>query len=104
MTRISRTFFVLCLAGTAFTLPAQAQDVPPVVQLMFDNLKKQTQLVPTYGAIENDGSGNVTIANLGVDRPATGFEPSVKLTIDKVTLEGVSDAGNGMFEIANATF
>ena len=101
--RLSHKFLmILCLSGTALSLPAQAQDVPPVVAAMLASIERGTQIKPTYDEIEMDGEGAVTISKLTLSKPADGDKPSVTVRIDEMTLEDIEDEGDGLFRVGNA--
>ena len=104
MKAMTKTFLLICLAGTSLTLPVQAADVPAVVRVLFGNWKTQMQVEPAYESINDDGSGNITISKLSVGKAASGGKPGMNLTIDGITLENVSDEGNGLYQIGNASF
>ncbi|MCB1379571.1 MAG: hypothetical protein KDK89_14570 [Alphaproteobacteria bacterium] len=97
-------FVLICLAGTALVSPAQATEVPPAIQAMFDNLERQTSIKPAYETIETDGSGTVTISKMTMNKDSASGDPAIKMMIDKVVLSGIADQGNGLYEIGNATF
>ena len=99
-----KAFVLLCLAGSALSLPARAADVPPVVDLMLKNWESQLKIKPAYDSINDDGAGNITIENLHLDKPAEGDGPSFKSSVAEVVLKGVDDKGDGLFEIATADF
>lgn len=98
-----KTVALLCLAGSALTLPARAEDVPPVVDLMLKSWESQLKLKPAYDSIE-DNNGDITIKNLHVDKAAAGDAPGVKLNVAEVQLKGVTQKEEGLYEIANADF
>jgi len=99
-----KTLVILLLSATAFSLPAAAQDIHPAVQALLDNFERQAHIKPAYEAIETDGNGGVTIRKLTVNKPAEDGAPSVTMRIDEVVLSGISEAGDGLYEIANANF
>jgi len=97
----AHTFLLICLATTALSLPARADDVPPVVKAMIDNWASQLQVKPTYESLNDDGSGNITIKKLTVAKPAAGEDPAMNLVIDEVDLKGVTDEGDNVYQIAS---
>ncbi|MGH6855706.1 MAG: hypothetical protein ACREDN_09840, partial [Aestuariivirga sp.] len=103
MKTLPKTFFVICLAGTLLTLPVAAADVPVVVRVLLANWKAQMQVEPTYESIDDDGSGNITVNKLRLEK-SPGGPPGLTLTIDEIRLEGVSGGDNGLYEIGHATF
>lgn len=103
--RLSHKFLIiLCLSGTALSLPASAQDVPPAVAALLDNIERQTSIKPTYESIDTDGSGTVTISKLALNKPSNDKEPSVTMRVDEAVFANISDKGNGLFEIGSADF
>ena len=103
MRQSHKGLIIVLLSATALSLPAAAQDVPPVVQALLDNVERQAHVKPAYEAIETDGSGAVTIRKLTVNKPSENGAPSVTMRIDEIVLSGISDAGDGLYEIANAS-
>ena len=99
-----RPSLFLLLATSAFTIPAQAEEVPPVVSAIFKNWDTQLRTAPTYEKIETDGSGNVTISNLAATVGADDPAGKAKLSIGTITLENVAAEANGIIEIGTATF
>ena len=94
----------LFLATSAWTLPAQAKDVPPVVAAIFKSWETQFKSEPTYEKLENDGAGNITITNLVANVAADGPTPGMKLTIGSIALGNVAEEANGLIDIGTATF
>lgn len=104
MQRPLKTCIFIVLASSALTLPAAAEGVPPVVDLMLKNWASQLKIKPVYDSIEDGGNGNITISSLHLDKAADGGGPAMKSTVGKVVLKGVEDKGDGLFEIATADF
>lgn len=101
----SRKYFAFLLISTSFLiLPAQAQDVPPAAAAILKSWEQQSKLKPSYDKLDVDGSGNVTITNLSSSMAAAGDNPGFKITIGEVALRDISDAGDGLYEIGQATF
>ena len=94
----------LLLATSAFTIPAQAEDVPPVVNAIFSSWETQLKTKPTYEKLEADGSGNITITNLVANTTADGSKPGMKLTMGTLLLKGVASEEGGLIEVGSATF
>jgi hypothetical protein len=99
-----KLFLLVLLSGTALAHPAQAQDVPPAVQAMLDNMETQVGAEPDYDDIETDADGTVTITKLVIKAPAKNGQPAVNLTIDKVTMSDIADQGDGLYEVGSSTF
>jgi hypothetical protein len=91
------------LATSALTAPALAQDRPPVVTAILQSIEAQIKGASTIGNISDDGAGNIIVSNIAFDSPSANNQPAVKFSIAELALKGVSDKGNGLFEIANAT-
>ena len=104
MTNSYRIIIAACLAGTALTLPAFAEDVPPAAQAVLDMLERQSNAKPTYDSIETDSSGNVTISNVKISRAGSDGVPGMSTTIAELSLEEISDEGGGLYEIGSASF
>jgi len=104
MTSNRKIFIYLLLSSSFFTLPAQAQDVPPAAAAILKSWEQQAKVKPTYDSIDVDGAGNVTITNLGSSMAAASDNPGFKITIGEVALRDISDAGGGLYEIGHATF
>lgn len=104
MTPSRKKFVYLLISTSLLALPARAQDVPPVVDAILKSWEQQTKLKPTYDKLDVDSSGNVTITNLSSSMSAGGNSPGVKITIGEVTLQEISDAGGGLYEIGQANF
>ena len=104
MKTMTKTFIVICLAGTSLALPARAEEVPDVVKILFDNWKNQTQVEPTYESIATDAQGTITITKLAMEKTAAGPTPGMKMTVDEISFEKVSDEGQGLYQIGGASF
>jgi hypothetical protein len=99
-----RSAVFLLLATSTLTIPAQAEDVPPVVNAILKSWETQFQAKPTYEKIETDSGGNVTITNLVASAAAEGPKPGMKLTIGAITLEDVAAEADGLIDVGSATF
>jgi hypothetical protein len=95
---LSATF--LLLASSNLSVPAYAEDVPPVVTAIFKSWET-VKATPTYGKLETDSDGNVTITNLSATIPAKDAGPEVQLTIGEVKLNDVSDEANGIIDVGS---
>ncbi|NJM30088.1 MAG: hypothetical protein HC855_08260 [Rhizobiales bacterium] len=104
MRPLALAFTSAFLATSALTVPALAQDRPPVVTAILQSFETQLKGSASIGNIADDGSGNITVTNMSFDAPASGTEPAIKFTVGEMALNGVSDKGSGLFEISNATF
>ena len=92
--------------STILASPALATDEPPVVQAIFKSWGNQYKIKPTYKNLTADGD-TVTIegleATVASPEGASGG-PGAKLTVGKLELKGVSDQGNGLFEVETGTY
>jgi hypothetical protein len=104
MKRPIKVIGLILLAGSALAAPARADDVPPVVELMLKNWETQLKIKPAYDSIKDDGSGNITIMNLQLNKQAEGDGPGFASSIAEIDLKGVEDKGDGLYEIATADF
>ena len=104
MIKTSKRLLLLCLATTALAVPAQAGDVPAVVDVILQNIERQTQSKPTYESIETDGSGTITITNLSMAPKAADGGGTMTFTMGSMTLEDVSEEDDGLYDIGSATF
>jgi hypothetical protein len=102
-TTLRPAIFVL-LAATSLTIPARAEDVPPVVAAIFKTWETQLKAKPTYDKIETDSSGNVTISNLSAAVGAEDPAGKVKFSIASIKLENVAAEANGVIGVGAATF
>ena len=93
-----RSSFFLLLATTAFTIPAQAEEVPPVVSAIFKSWETQFKAKPSYEKIEADGDGNVTITNLAESLAAEGHNLGMNFTIGKITLKDIAAEEGGLIK------
>lgn len=94
----------LLLATSALTFPAQAEDVPPVVNAILKSWEIQFKAKPTYEKIETDSSGNITVTNLGANMAAEGSGGGMKLTIGTLVLSNVAEEADGLIDVGSATF
>jgi hypothetical protein len=100
---VRAAYFSTAAIVLAIPCAALAADEPPVVDAILDSWEKQFKVRPTYDAINDDG-GSIVIDGLKAQMSQEGQQGSVSLTIGKMTLSGVSDQGDGLFEIANAQY
>jgi hypothetical protein len=99
-----RLFLLLCLSTSVFALPAQAQDVPPAVQAMLDSMARQTNTKPSYASLEQASDGTVKIGALTLALPAAAGNPGMNVVIGEVSLAGIADQGEGLYQIGTAKF
>lgn len=100
-----KMFAIACFASAA-ALPglAQAGDAPAAVQAFLANLERQTAAKPRYDALKDDGTGNVTLTNLSLEKPAKGEDPALTLKVGKADFSGITAEGPSHFLIGKASF
>jgi hypothetical protein len=99
-----RSSLFLLLATTTFAIPAQAEEVPPVVSAMFKNWEAQLRGTPAYDKIDTDSSGNVTISNLAADLETQDPGMSIRFSVGSIVLENVAAEANGLIAVGAAKF
>ena len=99
------SLMIACLTSVAL-LPglALAEDAPPAVQAFLANVERQIAIKPSYDALKTDGSGNVTITNFTLAKPAEGENPSFTLKTGEITLTGITDEGQSLYQVEKAGF
>lgn len=104
--RLFHKMFAAAWLASATALPglAQAADAPAAIQAFLANLERQTAAKPSYEALKDDGSGNVTITNLTLTKPAQGEDPALTLKVGEAGFSGISEAGPAHFLIGKANF
>jgi hypothetical protein len=105
MTFSHKMFMIVCLASTAFAVPAMAQEeeVPAAVQAFLDNIERQTSVEPTYDSVAESDDG-VTLKNLTLSKAAEGEEPAITLKIAEATFSEISEEGEALYRVGSATF
>ena len=99
-----RLIVALCLTGTALSLPASAEDVPDAAAALFAMMERAYGAKPAYDSIEESDDGDITIANLRIEKPAVGGGPAMKAQIAEISMTGVEDADDGIIEVGEASF
>src|SRR5262249_54833438 len=86
------------LAGVS---PAFAADEPPVIAALLKNYEIQAKVKPTFTSIATESDGSIVIEGLTATVPVQN-DPNgrVSWSVAKVKLTGVTDKGDGLFEIA----
>ena len=104
--RLFHKMFAAAWLASAAAFPglAQAADAPAAVQAFLANLERQTAAKPSYEALKDDGSGNVTITNLTLSKPAQGEDPALTLKVGEAGFSGISEEGPAHFLIGKANF
>lgn len=104
--RLIHSFFAFaCLSSVALAPGlAHAEDVPPAVAAFLANLERQTGAKPSYEALKSDGSGNVTLSNLTLSKPAAGEDPGVTVKTAEVAFTGITDQGASLWQVGKASF
>jgi hypothetical protein len=106
MTLVKRSALALMVfTSLAGVSPAFAAEVPPLVTAILKNWESQLKVKPTYQSLTTEGDGSVVIdglsANLAVPGGSAG---KVSVSVGKIKLSGISDKGNGLFEVASAQY
>lgn len=106
MTVVKRSALALILfTSLAGISPAFAAEEPPIVTVLLKNWESQLKVKPAYQALTTESDGSVVIDGLTVNMPVQGdTSGKMTLTIGKTRLSGVTDQGNGLFEVAKAEF
>lgn len=102
MTLFKRSALVLILATSlAGVAPVWAAEEPPLVTAIMKNWENQLQVKPTYKSVTTEGDGSVVIDGLTASMMTPG-EPASKMSFNvaQVKLSGITDKGNGLFEVA----
>jgi hypothetical protein len=97
-TLISATF--LLLATSSLSIPASAEDVPPVVTAIFKSWEA-VNVTPIYDKLETDSNGNVTITNLSATIPPKDGGPEVKFTVGEIALNDVGEEKDGIISVGS---
>ena len=103
--RLVHSFVVAALLSAAW-LPgmAAAADAPPAVQAFLANIERQTAVKPAYEAINTDGSGNVTITNLTVAKPASANAPGITMKVGEIQFSGITEESPALYRVGKASF
>jgi hypothetical protein len=93
---------VTSLAGIS---PAFAAEEPPLVTAILKNWESQLKVKPTYQSLTTESDGSVVIDGLSANVAIAG-EPAgkVSVSVGKIRLSGISDKGNGLYEVASAQY
>lgn len=97
-----RATLLVLLATSAFTIPARAEDLPPVVAALFGNLEKQINVKPTYEKLETDSSGNITISNMAVSYAAMAGGPQINYTVKAISFENIGAEADGIIKVGKS--
>ncbi len=107
MTLVRRSALALIIfTSLAGVCPAFAADEPPLVTAILKNWESQLKVKPTYQALTTEGDGSVVIDGLSADLEVVPGDPAGKMSVSvgKIRLSGISDKGNGLFEVASAQY
>lgn len=106
MTLVKRSALALILATSlAGAAPAWAAEEPPLVTAILKNWESQLQVKPTYKSLTTGSDGSVVIDGLSANMVVPGEdEGKMALTIGQMKLSGITDKGNGLFEVAAAEY
>ncbi|MFZ5676633.1 MAG: hypothetical protein ACOZAM_27035 [Pseudomonadota bacterium] len=106
MTLVKRSALILILATTlAGAAPAWAAEEPPLVTAILKNWETQLQTKPTYKSVSTGSDGSVVIDGLSANMQAPGEDQGkMSFNVAQVKLSGITDKGNGLFEVAAAEY
>ena len=106
MTLVKRSALILILATSlAGAAPAWAAEEPPLVTAILKNWETQLQTKPTYKSISTGSDGSVVIDGLSANMQAPGEDQGkMAFNVAQVKLSGITDKGNGLFEVAAAEY
>ncbi len=93
----------MILAFLAGASPAFAADEPPVVTAILKLLETKYKVKPSYRSLTTESDGSIVIEGLSAEI-APGVAPEHgSVAVGKIKLSGVTDQGNGLFEVAELT-
>lgn len=85
--------------------PAWAAEEPPLVTAILKSWENQLQTKPTYKSISTGSDGSIVIDGLSATvKPAAEGDPQMVLNVAQMKLSGITDKGNGLFEVAAAEY
>jgi hypothetical protein len=95
---------LILFTSLAGVQPAWAADEPPLVTALLKSWEKQLKVKPTYQSLTTESDGSVVIDGLSATVPTPG-DPATKMSfvVGKIKLSGITDKGNGLFEVAAAS-
>jgi len=104
MTLVKRSALALILfTSLAGVSPAFSADEPPIVTALLKNWESQLKVKPTYQSLSTEADGSVVIDGLNASLPVQGDATGkMAISIGKIKLSGITDKGNGLFEVAAA--
>ena len=65
---------------------------------------RQTNTKPSYASLEQASDGTVKIGTLTLALPAAAGNPGMNVVIGEVSLAGIADQGEGLYQIGTAKF
>lgn len=106
MTLVRRSALVLILfTSLAGVSPALAAEEPPLVTAILKTWETQFKVKPTYQALTTESDGSVVIDGLTATLPIQGDATGkMSVSVGKIKLSGITDKGNGLFEVAAAQY
>lgn len=106
MTLVRRSALTLLLVTSLSGIaPAWAAEDPPLVAAILKNWENQLQTKPTYKSIRTGSDGSIVIDGLSATVKAAGEnEPQMSINVAQMKLSGITDKGNGLFEVAAAEY
>jgi hypothetical protein len=106
MTLVKRSALALiAFTSLAGISSAYAAEEPPLVAAILKNWETQLKVKPTYQSLSTEADGSVVIDGLNASLPVQGDATGkMAISIGKIKLSGITDKGNGLFEVAAAQY
>jgi hypothetical protein len=96
---------LIVITSMAGISPAFAAEEPPLVTAILKNWESQLKVKPTYQSLTTEGDGSIVIAGLNANIEGPGKAASkMSVSVGRIKLSGISDKGNGLFEVASAQY
>jgi hypothetical protein len=106
MTLVKRSALALIVfTSLAGISPAFAAEEHPLVTAILKNWETRFQAKPTYQSLTTESDGSVVIDGLNASLPMQRDVPGkMSVSVGKIKLSGITDKGNGLFEVASAQY
>jgi hypothetical protein len=106
MTLVRRSALVLVFFTSLMGVsPVLAAEEPPLVAAILKTWETQFKVKPTYQSLTTESDGSVVIDGLAASLPMQGDATAkMSVSVGKIKLSGISDKGNGLFEVATAQY
>jgi hypothetical protein len=106
MTLVKRSALALiAFTSLAGISSAYAAEEPPLVAAILKNWETQLKVKPTYQSLSTEADGSVVIDGLNANLPVQGDAAGkMAISVGKIKLSGITDKGNGLFEVAAAQY